>query len=138
MMIKAARENFVFDKHRRRFETIFAFELPNYRAVLFVEAIHVAIRRRKVDAIIFDRRLARPGGATPRIFVKTSADKSGFDFPDNFEIAVFPGTTTEEISLAVSQPHGDGRGRLRFLNPRPGFTFRRGFSATADEGADGD
>src|SRR5690242_4116486 len=133
MMVKTASEDLVFDEYRRRFKTVSAFELPDDGAIVFVEAIDVAVRRRKVNAIVFDRRLTRPGGATPRIFVQTSADRSRFDFPDDFQVAVFPWSGAKEIAFAISQPHRNRGGCLRLFNARLSLSFRRSFSSTADE-----
>src|SRR6185437_10162235 len=67
-VIEAARENLVFQNHGRGLHAVFAFELPNDRAVILIQAINISVSRRKIDVIVFERRLAWPGSAAPRIF----------------------------------------------------------------------
>ena len=60
MMIETARQNPVIHDDWRRFHAVLAAEFPNYAAVILIQAVEVAISRRKVDAIVANRRLARP------------------------------------------------------------------------------
>ena len=84
MMIESARQNLFINDDRRRLHAVLAAKFPNDCAIRFVQAIDISIRRRKIDAIVFDGWLTGPGRSAPWIFVQTSGDPIGLKFPDDF------------------------------------------------------
>src|SRR5438045_435378 len=100
-MVETARQNLVFENDRRGLHAVPAAEFPDDTAVVLVQAIDIAIRRRKIDAVAAQRRLARPGGAAPGILVQAAAHEFGFHLPDDFQLAVFPRAGTIKVSLAI-------------------------------------
>ena len=84
MMVKAARQYLVVDNDWRCFHAVFAAEFPNNAPVVFVQAIDIAVGRRKVDATVANRRLTRPGGSAPRIFMQAATHEFRLHFPNDF------------------------------------------------------
>ena len=70
-MVQAAVDDPIADDGGGRFLAVFRFELPNQAAVRAIQCVGVAISGREIDAVTFDRWLARPGRAAPGIFDET-------------------------------------------------------------------
>src|ERR1043166_3213217 len=134
MMVEAARQNLVIQDYRRRFHAALAAEFPNHAAVIVVQAIDVTIGRWKIDAVVANRRLPRPGCATPGILVQAAAHEFRLHIPDDLQLAIFPWTGAVKISLTVAEPHRHGGRRFwLWFFQRRGRRFADGLSAGRDE-----
>src|SRR6185369_17947321 len=81
VMIETAGDETIAGDCRRRFETVFGFVTPNETAVFRIETVKTAVSRTKIDVLSIDRRLAGPTRSAPRIFVQTTGDHAGLEFP---------------------------------------------------------
>src|SRR2546423_71006 len=104
-MIESAGQNLVVENNGRRFEAVLRFELPDDAATVFVEAVNITVGGREIDAVVFDRRLTRPGSAAPRIFVQTAAHETSFELPNYFQLTVFDRTGSVEDTGRIAKPH---------------------------------
>src|SRR5438094_6455200 len=101
MVIESAGQNLVVQNHRGGLHTVPALEFPNHAAIVLIEAIDIAVRGGKINAIVANRRLPRPRSSAPRIFVKPAAHETGLDFPHDLQLATFPGTRAIKISFGI-------------------------------------
>ena len=100
MMIESVGDDSIACERGRRFEAVFRLELPDNAAVLTVQAIDIAVGRRKINPA--RRRLMADlaTNAAPKIFVQTASNKIGFPLPNNFQRPILPGSGTVEIAAA--------------------------------------
>src|SRR5438067_11048331 len=108
-MVEAAGQYPIADNNRRGLHAVFALEFPNHAAVASVQAIDATVCGRKVNAIVANRRLSRPGCATPQSFVQPAPDPSGFHGPENSQPAVYPWTRSVEGAFSTTGRQCDRR-----------------------------
>src|ERR1051326_3329707 len=130
MMIESARQDLVVENHWGRFHAVLAAKFPDNGAVILVQAVDIAIGRRKVNAIVANRRLARPGGAAPGILVQAAAHELSLHVPNDLQLAVLPGTGAIKVSFWVTQPKWKSGWRFWFCD-RSGRCFGHCFAGAA-------